>query len=587
MKMNKFVSLFITMLLLLCLSIDTAAESVINFSDVGKDHWAYAAIMDLTELGLLKGTSEAVNGVASFSPDKTMLRSEFIAVLTRYLYSNELGSLKSSGGQWYDNNYTVALKYGLLTSEELDGGDLEKPCTRQEMAMLLVRAAYKGNGEVAENIIPSAKVFDYDQIDEEYKSYVLQSYTLGLLVGLDEKGTFNPNGILNRAQAATAIYRLIDSSTRIIYDKNQISFTWGNGTSYSGEYANGEADGCGTMVFPDTGIYTGNFVNGKREGYGKFTWKAGDSYSGMWNNDKMCGEGTYTFSDGYTIDGIWLNNNIAIESFSMTPSSVYMSTESETQIAVVCVPKSITENITWVSSNPDIVEVTGVSNTANLIAKSSGSAVVTATTNSGSETKCTVTVTSNSAKRIELNYGDYAMNVGDDLYISANVTPASFPVSELLWSTSDHSVVQTYNDGYVLAVNPGTAVISVKSPNGLIATCYVTVYDEALKLWDGSWNVYKAGEYGDIKNNNIEGNCTIDVENTYFALSLPPFRSEHINLNVEDAYTISGTYATSDYYYKMTFSSISDTEILLEVVAIYIDEYSEDKEITDYYILSR
>lgn len=65
------------------------------------------------------------------------------------------------------------------------------------------------------------------------------------------------------------------------------------------------------------------------------------------------------------------------------------------------------------------------------------------------------------------------------------------------------------------------------------------------------------------------------------------FIVKSINLDVEDAFTISGTYATSDYYYKMTFSSVSDTEILLEVVAIYIDEYSEDKVITDYYVLSR
>ena len=101
-----------------------------------------------------------------------------------------------------------------------------------------------------------------------------------------------------------------------------------------------------------------------------------------------------------------------------------------------------------------------------------------------------VTVTNNSAKRIELNYGDYAMNTGDDMFIEAYVTPTSFPVSELSWSTSDDSVAVVYEDGYVIAVNPGTAVISAKSPNGLIATCYVTVYDEELTLWDGNWNVY-------------------------------------------------------------------------------------------------
>ena len=179
MQTNKFVNLLILMLFMLCVSTSVSAESVVSFSDVTENHWAYSAIMNMTECGMFKGTSEAIDGVAAFSPDKTMLRSEFIAVLTRYLYSNELGSMNPSNGQWYANNYIVALKYGLLTSDELDGGELEKPCTRQEMAMLLVRAAYTGNGEVAENIIPSAKIFDYDKIAEEYKSY--DCFLLGTL----------------------------------------------------------------------------------------------------------------------------------------------------------------------------------------------------------------------------------------------------------------------------------------------------------------------------------------------------------------------------------------------------------------------
>ena len=554
MKIKGLISLLVVMLLTLCFNTGAMAASVVCFSDVAENHWAYSAIMDMTERGMFRGTSEAIDGIATFSPDETLLRSEFIAVLTRYLYNTELGSMPPPNIHWYDNNYLVALKYGLLTSDELDGGKLDKPCTRQEMAMLLVRAAYAGNGEVAENIIPSAKIFDYDQIAEEYKTYVLQSYTLGLLVGIDEKGTFNPEGFLTRAQAATAIYRLIDSSTRIVYTGQQISFTWKNGISYVGEYANGEADGYGTMTFPEVGFYTGKFVNGKREGYGRFIWDIGDTYSGIWNNDKMCGDGTYTFSDGYTIEGIWLNNNITIEAFSMKPSSVYMSTGSKVQIMAQCVPQNITENITWISSDPNIVEVTGVSNIANLLAKLTGSAVITATTKSGSKAECTVTVTNNIAKRIVLNYGDYIMNVGDNLYIKADVIPADFPISELFWSTSDASVAVVSESGQVASVGPGTAVVSAKSPNGLIATCYITVYDATLVLWDGSWNIYKAGEFGDINNDTVEGVCTINIENSEALLSLPPFLGDNINLDIIDDHTIQGTYTTSNYYFKMTFS---------------------------------
>ena len=245
--------------------------------------------------------------------------------------------MPSNSGAWYANNYLVALKYGLLTAEELDNGDLTKPCTRQEMAMLLVRAAYRSNGEVADKLIPTAKIADYADVADEYKSYVVQSYSMGLLVGIDEKGTFNPDGVLNRAQAATAIYRLIDPSTRAVINDDQISFEWKNGITYEGGYKNGErADGYGTMFFPEIGTYTGSFSHGRREGTGTFNWIVGDSYTGMWNNDKMCGEGKYTFADGTVIDGTWNNNRIVLETFYMEPSSLNISINSSASIAAIC-----------------------------------------------------------------------------------------------------------------------------------------------------------------------------------------------------------------------------------------------------------
>ena len=158
---------------------------------------------------------------------------------------------------------------------------------------------------------------------------------MGLLVGIDEKGTFNPDGVLNRAQAATAIYRLIDPSTRAVIDDDQISFEWKNGITYEGGYKNGEADGYGTMFFPEIGTYTGSFSHGRREGTGTFNWIVGDSYTGMWNNDKMCGEGKYTFADGTVIDGTWNNNRIVLETFYMEPSSLNISINSSASIAAI------------------------------------------------------------------------------------------------------------------------------------------------------------------------------------------------------------------------------------------------------------
>lgn len=59
---------------------------------------------------------------------------------------------------------------------------------------------YKANGEVATNLVPTATIADYSLVDEQYKTYVIQAYSLGLIVGVDDIGSFSPYGELGRAR---------------------------------------------------------------------------------------------------------------------------------------------------------------------------------------------------------------------------------------------------------------------------------------------------------------------------------------------------------------------------------------------------
>jgi uncharacterized protein YjdB len=403
-----------------------------------------------------------------------MTRAQFIAILTRFLFPKEL-QLMDPGEQWYSNNYYLAIKHGLLSSDEFNNGLLTVPCTRQDMAMLLVRVAYIANGEVATNLVPTARIADYESISEEYKSYVQQSFSLGLIAGVDSKGTFNPQGDLTRAQAATVIYRLIDISTRPFSPtSNTITFTWDNGITYTGEYSNGEANGIGTMVFPNIGVYTGYFNDGKREGLGTFRWDVGDSYIGIWNNDKMCGSGTYTFADGYTIRGIWDENSISAETLYMDPSSLTMLTDTVQGIVAKVTPEKITEKITWTSSNTRVVSVVGEGNLGKLTAKAEGTSTITAVTESGKKTSCVVTVKKPIVQKITLAYGDYEMWLGESFKLSVTLFPDNAN-DNIEWSSSDNEVVSVSQDGMVVAEGLGTAIISARTENGLIATCYVFV----------------------------------------------------------------------------------------------------------------
>ena len=191
-----------------------------SFSDVKTTHWAHNAIMDMVEMGLFAGTTTPVNGVGTFSPDTLMTRAQFVTVVTRYLYNDELKAMQNEYGEpsyWFEYNYDVAIENGILKESEFSVESMSKPMTRQEMAMVLVRAAGEV-GDHAEKLIPTQRIADYNDVGNYYKDYVRQCYSMGMICGTDSKGTFAPRATLNRAQAATVLYRLVRADNRMEVD---------------------------------------------------------------------------------------------------------------------------------------------------------------------------------------------------------------------------------------------------------------------------------------------------------------------------------------------------------------------------------
>ncbi len=210
--LTKIGLVFIT---LACLSTAVCgAAGVISFSDVPAEYWGYKTIMEMTEAGIFKGTTEPVNGVGIFSPEKVMTRAEFITASLRAIYPEEAKSIGNDSTKWWNGYYAFALQKGIVNTGELDGGDLDKPMSREEMAMIMARCV-KNNGEELTAEVESAKIYDYNEIGDYYKDYVQDCFSFGLLGGVDIKGTFLPAKSLTRAEAATVLCRLTDYDARI------------------------------------------------------------------------------------------------------------------------------------------------------------------------------------------------------------------------------------------------------------------------------------------------------------------------------------------------------------------------------------
>ena len=82
-------------------------------------------------------------------------------------------------------------------------------------------------------------------------------------------------------------------------------FTFNDGSSYSGGFADGLADGEGAYSDPSGRIiYAGGFKNGLFDGQGSYFSPDGWSYEGYFKGGKFDGDGAIT-TDTATIRGIW------------------------------------------------------------------------------------------------------------------------------------------------------------------------------------------------------------------------------------------------------------------------------------------
>ena len=208
--MKKLLSLALASALALSMTVPTFAAGVKSFSDVPSNHWAHSYIMPMVEKGLFSGTTTPdKNGVAKFSPDSAMTRGAFIAVVTKFLYPGELAATPPQSGKWWQSYYMVAQNNGLVKRGELDNGNLDAAMSREEMALVLSRVA-AAQRKSPSKLVETSAIPDWNSIGSSYQDGVRTAYSMGLLAGVDTKGTFNPKGVLNRAQASTVIYKLVN-----------------------------------------------------------------------------------------------------------------------------------------------------------------------------------------------------------------------------------------------------------------------------------------------------------------------------------------------------------------------------------------
>lgn len=89
----------------------------------------------------------------------------------------------------------------------------------------------------------------------------------------------------------------------------------------------------------------------------------------------------------------------------------------------------------------------------------------------------------NAVTGISLNKNSIELTVGFNASLTVTLKPGNATNTTVSFESSDESVVVVDQDGFLTAISPGTAVITVTSADGgLTATCDVTVLKKVPKV---------------------------------------------------------------------------------------------------------
>ena len=158
------------------------------------------------------------------------------------------------------------------------------------------------------------------------------------------------------------------------------------------------------------------------------------------------------------------------ESVALNKTAVNIGIGQNYTLTATVAPTDAIQKVTWSSNNEEIasVDANGV-----VTGKKLGTATITATTDNGLTAVCKINV-KHAPESITLNRDTLSINALSTYTFTKTLT-AKNSASSFKWTSSNPDIVKVYSTGKIVALQPGTATITVTTYNGKTASCEVTV----------------------------------------------------------------------------------------------------------------
>ena len=191
--------------------------------------------------------------------------------------------------------------------------------------------------------------------------------------------------------------------------------------------------------------------------------------------------GTYAETYAKGVGAKFVNKEVKATKVQLSETNLSINKGETTTLILTVTPQNFTDEVTWKSSNTNVVTI---SDTGVVTAKAAGTATIRVTVGSVSAS-CKVTVLQ-PVTSISLNKSSLTLEGGDSFTLVASVYPSDAYNKQVKWSTSDERVASVDQQGNVTATGKGKATITAMAADGsgVYRNCTVTVNSITTKVTD-------------------------------------------------------------------------------------------------------
>ena len=179
-------------------------KELVTFTDVPGTHWAFDAINNLRWKDIVSG-----NEKGEFLPDNNITRAEIVKMVC------ELYNISGGSGKYDDvsENHWAHSYIAAASSKNIIKGDgtnfnPDQFITRQDLATIIFRVT----GLYGKTYTESALDFGDSNAISDYALEAIGKLSVAGIIKGKTNGCFEPEALTTRAEAATVIYRLLNST---------------------------------------------------------------------------------------------------------------------------------------------------------------------------------------------------------------------------------------------------------------------------------------------------------------------------------------------------------------------------------------